>query len=311
MAAVDCHVDSSSGRDRAALKTVLGYLWKLPVCAVVYAVATGLAGTAIAGLGLQMPLLPEQLSQEQAGQGLILGGLVLAVGLVPLARQQSGTYLARWLALGAFTYVALGLNTAIEASIFTKAGGMAGMALVFLPPTVLSAAAVAAFVRPTSDAEPFVERTRRFFRTRTLGQWLWRLPLAVLAFPVAYWVFGCLLMAIRPGLMEYYESGALGLTIPSLAVLVAVVFLRSMLFLASALPVIIMWQGSRIGLGLALGLALSVLVGAVGIVGAPWMPLEMRLGHGLEITADSFAHAFALVWLLAPKSQAGEPAQAN
>jgi hypothetical protein len=289
----------------------LGYLWKVPVCAVVYVVAMGIAGGAATQLGLQMPSLPEGVSQEQAGQELLLAALVLAAGLAPLAARQSGTYRARWLALGGLIYVALGLNTVLEASIFTTVPGMSSMALVFLPPTVLCAAALAGLLRPTSGTEPLATKARRFFRSRSVAQWLWRIPLAVLAFPVAYWTFGLLLMAVRPGLMEYYESGALGLTVPSLGTLLPVLFVRSSLFLAAALPVMIMWRGSRLGLGLALGLALSVLVGGVGMIEATWMPMEMRLGHGLEITADSFAHAFALVWLLVPKSQAGEPAQAG
>jgi hypothetical protein len=46
-------------------------------------------------------------------------------------------------------------------------------------------------------------------------------------------------------------------------------------------------------------------VGLSGLVSVPWMPSEMRIGHGLEITADSFAHAAALVWLLVPRQLRG------
>ena len=95
----------------------------------------------------------------------------------------------------------------------------------------------------------------------------------------------------------------MGLTVPSVGVILGTQGLRSALFLGAALPVLILWEGSRRGLALTLGLALAVLVGLSGMVAAAWLPLEMRIGHGLEITADSFAHAAALVWLLVPKQQ--------
>jgi len=57
-------------------------------------------------------------------------------------------------------------------------------------------------------------------------------------------------------------------------------------------------------LALALGATLFVLVGLLGLIPAYWMPLGLRLIHGVEILADSFVYALALVLLLAPRAPA-------
>ena len=286
-------------------RALLGFLWRVPVSAVVYTVAMSVGGVLAVVLGLTMPKLPVQMTSQQMAQLTFLSGLIVAVGLVPLAARQTGRFVTRWLALATLAYVSHGLNTAIEASVFTTMGGMAANALVFVPPTVLIAAAVAWLFGSRQNAESLRARAAQFAASRRPAQWVWRVVLAIASFPVAYFVFGMLLMAVRPGLMEYYRSGAVGLTVPGPDVVLWVATLRSCLFLAAALPVLIMWQGSRWGLALALGLAMSALVGLSGLVSVPWMPLEMRIGHGLEITADSFAHAAALVWLLVPPRQPG------
>jgi hypothetical protein len=48
----------------------------------------------------------------------------------------------------------------------------------------------------------------------------------------------------------------------------------------------------------SLGFALFVLVGLLYMLGAYYMPLEVRLPHTLEILVDSFAYAGVLVILL-------------
>jgi len=60
-----------------------------------------------------------------------------------------------------------------------------------------------------------------------------------------------------------------------------------------------MWQRSKRSLFLSLGFALFVLVGFLYMLGAYYMPLNIRIPHTLEILADSFAYAGVLVVLLA------------
>ena len=135
--------------------------------------------------------------------------------------------------------------------------------------------------------------------------------MALLAFPVIYGVFGMLLMAVAPWLLDYYRSGSGHLTLPPPFLIVAVVLLRSLLFLLSALPLLVTWTGSRRALVLRLGSAYWVLVGLFGLIQASWLPVGLRVGHSLEILADSFVYAWALVVLLVPARENREVALAS
>jgi hypothetical protein len=70
------------------------------------------------------------------------------------------------------------------------------------------------------------------------------------------------------------------------------------LFLLACLPIILTWQKSELALFWRLGLALFFLVGFVIMLYATWLPLYVRIPHTLEILADEFVYAGALVWLL-------------
>jgi hypothetical protein len=296
-------VQTGSIGGRSPLGTALGYLWRVLVCAVAYMIGMAIGGMLAAASGLPMPTMAEGTAEEGTMAQLAVATPVLVISLLPLAMRQAGTFLARWLALGLFTYVSLGLNTAIEAAVFSNMGGASGLILVFVAPTFLCAAAVAWLFAPRHAAEPFAARARAFFGARSVVRWVCRLVLAVLAFPVVYWIFGMLLMAVRPQLMEYYMSGELGLRVPAPQVILGVQILRSSLFLIAALPLLVMWTGTRRGLAAALGLGYAVTVGAFHLLQSSFMPLEMRLGHGIEIALDSFAYALALVWLLVPRRE--------
>jgi hypothetical protein len=124
----------------------------------------------------------------------------------------------------------------------------------------------------------------------------------VLAFPVAYFTFGAM---VAPIVVPYYKGGGpIGLVIPPLAVILRTVLVRSSIFLVASLPAVLLWIGSRRGLIGALGLAHAVLVGIFGLAQTHLMPPILRITHGTEITADSFAYAAVLVWLFARRSPA-------
>ncbi|MEJ2504066.1 MAG: hypothetical protein P8177_12280, partial [Gemmatimonadota bacterium] len=116
-------------------------------------------------------------------------------------------------------------------------------------------------------------------------------------FPAVYVVFG---MAVRPFIESYYVGGELGLRIPGWGELLAVLTLRSGLFLVACVPVLIAWRGSSRRLIAALGLALFVLVGGFQMLQSYWLPGTMRIAHALEILADSLAYLALLVVLLRP-----------
>jgi hypothetical protein len=134
------------------------------------------------------------------------------------------------------------------------------------------------------------------------GQWLWRVAAAWLSFPLIYFLFG---LCVAPLVIPIYQAGVAGLHIPPLDVIMRTQLLRSALFLASSLPVILLWTGSRRRLILALGWAHTAMVGLYGLSQASFMPPVLRVLHSLEIAADSFVYALVLVWLFFPRERMG------
>jgi hypothetical protein len=141
---------------------------------------------------------------------------------------------------------------------------------------------------------------RRFFHGRSLGQWTWRLAAAILAFPIIYWTFG---LMVAPFVMEYYKQGQFALAVPNPAVILATQFARSVLFLLGAMPVLILWSGSRRHLVLALGLAFYVLVGLFGMIQSYWLAPTLQVLHNSEMFIDSMVYALALAVLLVRKDE--------
>jgi hypothetical protein len=174
-----------------------------------------------------------------------------------------------------------------------KNGGAAGMLAQGILPALGLCAGLCYWFR-TAD------RPRLLPRHAAVG-WIWRVALAVLAFPVIHFVFG---MMVGPFVAPYYNGGGpLGLVIPPPGVILRTLVIRSAIFLIGSLPAVILWTGSRRGLIGALGLAHAALVGLYGMaqVGSLFPPI-LRILHGIEITADSFAYAAVLVWLFTDRS---------
>ncbi len=278
-------------------KTTAGYLGRLPLCAAAY--VGGAIGSAalVSTLGMPLPKLPEQANQETMGLCLILGSLVLTLGLAPLARRIRGGFVVRWLALAGLCYICLGVNTPIEAAIFSNLGGMATIPVFSLLPCLLFAATMALLFKPAGRTDSFRANAKRFFEDRTAREWTWRIVAAVCAFPLIYWTFG---LMIAPAVRPYYEQGQFGLALPSATAILLVQLLRSTLFLGAAIPILIAASGRRRPLVLALGLAFYVLVGLFSMIQTYWLAPTLLVLHNLEIFADSMVYALALVLLLVP-----------
>jgi hypothetical protein len=275
------------------------YAVKAVVCGVAFLVGQMFGGAVLAALRLKMPALPPGTDVKEMGQAAAMASPLLGLLLGPLAAGMGVGLLARWLVLSLFIWVAYGLNNALEASIFTGMGPWYTLAVMNLLPCLLLAAALALLFRPAGEVASFGARARSFFAARGAGSWAWRLAAAVVAFPVIYFIFGAI---VAPFVVPYYQQHAGGLTLPGFGTLIPVLFLRSALFLICVLPVLIAWKGGRGRLFVALGFGLWVAVGLFAMVIASWMPGAIRLPHALEIGADSFAHAAALVLLLVPKA---------
>lgn len=293
---------------RQIFKTAGCYIWRVPLCAFAYIAGTMAGGALVSALGMQLPSLPEQANEETMGLYLLIGSFVLAIGVGPLARRIRAGYWARCLMVAGLTYVCLGVNTPIEAAIFMNLGGMQTMVVFSILPCLLFGGVTALLFKPSGKAEPFGQKVSHFFSGRSTQKWAWRFVAAVCAFPVVYWTFG---MMVAPWVIEYYKQEQFGLTLPSTSVIILVQLLRSSLFFLAALPILIVWSGSRRQLTVLLGVAFFVLVGLFGMIQAYWLGPVLLVLHNLEILADSVVYVGALAFLFVRKEPSGFAATSN
>lgn len=278
------------------VKSVLHYLWKVPLCGFLFFMGFIPGGQLAAALGLPEPTMPMGADPATMGQYTLLTSLILALGLAAVSRGLSGGFLSRWLILFFFTWIAYGVNTYFEAMIFSTMSAASLYAVVlYLPASLFCSAAVAGLFPPVVKGEGFFTRTRSFFADRTLGSWTWRLFAAFLAFPMTYFIFGNL---IAPIVLPYYLQGSNELALPAWDQILPVIAIRSLFFLLVCLPILIVWKLSSRRLFLTLGLALFILVGGVAMMQAYWLPTVLRVTHGLEIFADEMVYTGALILLL-------------
>jgi hypothetical protein len=287
--------------------TWIHYFWKVPVCGLLFFFGFIPGGQLAAWMGLPAPAMPAGADQATIAQFTLLGSLILALGLAAVARGLSGSFLLRWLSLFFFTWIAYGVNTYLEAAIFsTMAAASLYTVVLYLPAALFCSAAVAWLFPSKTQGIGFLAQVRTFFTGRSSGGWIWRLLAAFLSFPLVYYVFGRL---ISPIVLPYYQRGANELALPGWGQLLPVLALRSLLFLLVCLPILITWKLSNWRLFLTLGLTLYILVGGLGMLSAYWLPTVLRVTHGLEIFADEMAYAGALILLLGKRAAKPEGEQ--
>lgn len=283
------------------MRAVLGYLWKLSICAVLMLFGTGLGGVLASALGLPATELPAGADAAVLGGLFLASNLLVALGLAVLAQGLGGVFPSRWLALSLLCWLTFGVNTALESAIFTEMGGGTGTnpvlytIVTYAVPSLLAGATVALLFPGPDRSGTLSHSLAAFFAGRRDWGWAWRLAAAILSFVLIYLLFGLL---VAPIVVGAYRSEIGGLTLPSIWQTIPMAFLRSALFLAACLPVLALWRDSRVKLVGALGLALFIMVGLAWQVVGYWLPLTLRVAHSVEILADSALYAAALVVLL-------------
>jgi hypothetical protein len=284
------------------IKTFLSYFWKISLCALAFYLGTILGGMLATLLNLPTPEMPTGADPAVLGQYLLLVSLILSIALSILARNLGGGFVARWLVLAFLVWIAHAVNNVLEGAIFTSMSAASLFTVVLYGvASLLCAALVAWLIPPQNRTEGFSASAKKFFACFEPAGWLWRLLVALLAFPLIYLTFGRL---IAPLVTEYYEQGMFGLELPTWDQMLPVLILRSLLFLLACLPVLILWQNSKRKLFLTLGLTLFLLVGGLNLLQAYWLPASLRLIHSLEILVDELVYAGVLVWLFVPAGRA-------
>ena len=268
---------------------------KVVLCVVAYLLGITITGIVAGAFKLPSPAPPPGSTVQGLFYASIVGTLLLASGLTPLAMRLGGSRWTRFGALWLMIYVAVSVNTVIEAKFFSDiiTVSIAVMCLHQLLPCVLLAGALALLFTPT-DAPVL-------FPTLSPAQWAWRVLVAWAAFPIIYIAFG---MCVGPFVVPEYLKGTAGLKLPTMATILRTQYLiRSPLFLISSLPIVALWTGSRKHLLIAFGIAEAMMVGVHGLVEAYWLPTLLRVLHSIEITFDSFAYVAVLTWLFAAKAK--------
>lgn len=272
--------------------------WKTTVLLTLAAMALHAVTSVFSGMVVAMSgVSPPRISGAGLG-GMLAGTVVVCIGLAPLARTLGGTGLQRFFALAGFTYAAHTLNTTIEAAVFLTAGGTAFMALAGILPAL---AVAALFCRlGTDDATSFSSAFSEHFATLKHHHPVLRVVAAWLAFPLVYFVFGVM---IAPIVVPVYQTGVAGLVLPSGGTVMTTQLGRSLIYLVTALPVLVLVRGAIASRIVRLGTAYFALVGLAGLIGATFFPMLLRVVHSVEICADSFAYAALLVMLLGRRAR--------
>jgi hypothetical protein len=284
--------------------SVLGLVVKGILAGILYIVGATLTNALFAALHVALvnPAPPGADLHKTAVMFLVATPL-LGLALVPLARHTAGSRLFRGLVIGFFIFICMGLTSVMEMRIFMTVysqGGSLAAILAAIPPALFCGLALGYLLpqeQPEASAAP---RLRTFFAAHSPISWAARFVLAILLFGVFYFLFG---MLVAPFVVPFYRAGVLGLTLPPFSVIIPVLLMRSALFLLACLPFLMRWTRSRLSLILSLGLAHWFLTGGYGMLMVVFWPPVMRVGHGLEVAADSFAYAAALVFLLLPRQR--------
>ncbi|MBN1641464.1 MAG: hypothetical protein JXA09_09530 [Anaerolineae bacterium] len=286
------------------MKRFLGYVWKLPLASAAFMIGLTVSGMLLPLLGLEAPALPDGVDAETIGLAFALGSLLFGLALALLARGLCGSFTVRWLSLSLMMWVAYAINNVVEGAIYSTfsatsgASSMLYTALSLLLPAMGQAAVVAAlFKLPAKES-----RARLRLSTWSPSGWAWRLAIALIAFPVIYFVFGVM---VEPIVGAYYEQGQFELALPPLWVIIPVQLLRSAGFCLVSLPPILLWGRGRTALILSLGLALFVFVGGFSMATTYWFPWQLRVVHSLEILVDEMLYALVL-GLLFVRPEGGE-----
>lgn len=283
-------------------KSLIGLLYKLPLCGIAFFIGMAAGGALLPLLGLEAPAIPEGTDPNTIALWFLLGSVILALPVSWLSRRLSGSFVRRWMILVLLTWVCSAVNMVLEAFFFMDTGavssaesGLFTMLNLLLPCITLNGAVTLLFRPRTQDKS---RGWRAFWAQHRPAAWAWRLGLVLLAYPVIYIAFGLL---VRPFIADYYAQGAYELTAPTWGQLIPLQLARSALLLLACLPVLIAWRDTRQTLFWSLGATTFTCVAFMSVITAYWFAWQLRVFHGLELLADSLAYCSVLVALLSPR----------
>lgn len=286
-------------------RTILNYLWRLPLCGISFFIGMAVGGGLLPLLGFEAPAMPEGTDANTILIYFLFGSMLLAIPLSWVSEHLKRRFIGRWLILAALTWVIGAVSMVLESAFFMETGAVSSSQntlytiLNFLLPSLALSGLVAAFFRPPLKEIEQKHRIGDYSRHRSFSAWLWRVGVALIAYPVVYIVFGLL---VEPFVMDYYTIAEYELAAPTWEQLIPLQLVRSVLFLLVCLPVLIWWNGSKRTLWFSLGAGFFLLTAFMAVITAYWFPWQLRFFHGLELFADGVFYTGVLVWLLSDPS---------
>jgi len=171
------------------------------------------------------------------------------------------------------------------------------IALIFSPLAVLI---LGRMKRDTTEGGPNLRLVMPW------GEWIWKLAVIVVLYVTLYFTFGYFIAWQNPAVRQLYSGSTelLGFfphmrnTLISDPWLLPFQVLRSIMWVAIALPVIRMMKGRWWEGGLAVALLFAVLGSAQLLLPNPYMPEAVRMTHLIETASSNFIFGWLVVWLL-------------
>ena len=262
---------------------------KLTGCWVAVSLSMVIGMALVSALHLHMNAMADPTPPGIKFLAYLLACAAMTLACWTLARGLSGAAWLRAAVIASLVFVALGVNNILDGLIYTHTfdGAVPANALITAAAGIMAGLSLGFLFGSRERSKGLKPMGGMSWVARGLGVWL--------AWLVIYLTFG---MMVSPFVLRYYTSGIVpGFHIPSFGVIIPMQLLRSALFLAVSLPAVALWKGSRLGLWVGLGLTHAVSVGWFGLICGTFLPTTMRVGHGLEITGDSFAYAGLLMLL--------------
>ncbi len=190
-----------------ALALVLGY--------ILYLAATLVGSLFLSGSYLALP--PLYANQILHPAAAYLCGLIMLLGFLFGLRVFHGTFFVEWSLLALLMYVLGYFLSTFDASFFTTIEGRTFLLGLAFFPAVLCTAAFTHIVKTLGPAVGYRgEKSFGYLQRHPLKNWMGRLTLAWMVFPVVYFLFG---MAVAPIAVPFLEDLS-SLAIPSLGLAV-------------------------------------------------------------------------------------------
>lgn len=267
--------------------------------------ASGLVASRILLLKLNVfiPRFPQQADENTAIFYLLIGSMLLASGWYYLLKGIGGSKIERILISSVFILIGFSIGVTIESAIYSDVESYHMSIILLLLPMILYAIIITIITDTKKLLQPFDKRLMSYFKTWSKKSWLKKILLAIISFPIIYFIFGII---ASPFVTNYYSKLVGGLQLPDPGLIIGIQLIRSILFLIITIPLIVNWTSTKTKLIISLSIAHFVMVFAYDIYLAIVMPVELVIIHGVEIAADSFIYSWILIKILYPNNKMAE-----